>query len=216
LAACTQVAGRHLAFDGRLLHGALHALAFPTLEPYHRVSVLINIWHRHKPLNVSRLPADFATSLSNLLHVQSTVASQLEPRRAAPLDEAALPSAWHPVFAISLDGAADAADAAGDSEPAGDETSEWTSWKVGYIPLHSAVQATPNWQNLPASMGYPFRHLEVRLRHLEQRGRDGGGTLIPFVHLPNVELECDLWTDGARSQRKDWRDTATFLAEIGF
>ena len=27
------VAGKHLAFDGRLLHGAIHALEMPTNEP---------------------------------------------------------------------------------------------------------------------------------------------------------------------------------------
>jgi hypothetical protein len=35
------------------------------------------------------------------------------------------------------------------------------------------------------------------------------------MHLPDAELDCDLWSDGESSQRKDWLSIAVFLGELG-
>ena len=94
------------------------------------------------------------------------------------------------------------------------EDAPWMTCPVGYIPLASAVQVTPGWRCLSAStLGHPFRHLPLRLRHLPLRSLEEAGRM-PFVHSSRVELECDLWVDGAHSQRKDWRYVAMLLAEI--
>lgn len=55
--------GRHLLFDGRLLHGAPHELARQTEAPTWRGTVLVNLWARHKPCGVLRLPASKAREL---------------------------------------------------------------------------------------------------------------------------------------------------------
>ena len=50
--------GRHLAFDGRWLHGAPAALC-PSSLPYVRVTFLVNIWVNHKPVGVPRFRSAF-------------------------------------------------------------------------------------------------------------------------------------------------------------
>jgi hypothetical protein len=207
-----QVSGRHLAFDGRLLHGALHTLAAATPAPYVRVSVLVNIWHRHRPLHVERLPADFAAGLTKYRapvgHERDYHESEL------PLDE---PTAtWLSVVASSAE---DDYAAAGDG---GAIDAEWNSFQVGYIPLHPAVLAAPNWRVLSTrygiDIGAPFRHLPMRLRHLVPQLVQEPSSHPPrapaFVHVRGVELECDLWSDGDCSQRKDWLAVVVFLAEL--
>ena len=51
--------GKHLSFDGRLLHAAPHALA-PDTGPCTRITLLVNLWLRHRPHAVERLPATLA------------------------------------------------------------------------------------------------------------------------------------------------------------
>ena len=60
--------GKHVAFDGRLLHGV-----FPELTPGEatgdpasgsRVTFLVNIWLNHRPRDVRRLPDDVARALT--------------------------------------------------------------------------------------------------------------------------------------------------------
>ena len=57
--------GKHLAFDGRLLHGAPHTLA-ATAAPAHytRATILVNVWVGHRPAGLEPLPEDLATRLS--------------------------------------------------------------------------------------------------------------------------------------------------------
>ena len=59
------VAGKHLSFDGRLLHGALQALGPLSSELFVRTSILVNLWIGHTP-NAHRLPAALAAKLSNI------------------------------------------------------------------------------------------------------------------------------------------------------
>ena len=63
------VAGKHLCFDGRLLHGALHELgASSSTAPEHafvRTSILVNLWRGRQP-DACRLPPTVAATLSNL------------------------------------------------------------------------------------------------------------------------------------------------------
>lgn len=50
--------GKHIAFDGRWLHGAPHALARSAPPGYLRISFLVNIWCGWKPIGVEPLPSE--------------------------------------------------------------------------------------------------------------------------------------------------------------
>ena len=52
--------GKHIAFDGRLLHGAPRELAKPrhVEKGYTRVSFLVNIWLNYRPLAIEPLPEE--------------------------------------------------------------------------------------------------------------------------------------------------------------
>ena len=49
------VPGKHIAFDGRLLHGAIDELTQPApasadeAGPYTRVTLMVNVWVDHRP-----------------------------------------------------------------------------------------------------------------------------------------------------------------------
>ena len=70
--------GKHLVFDGRLLHGAPAHSAFrrgekttaspPTEESdEYRITFLVNVWERHKPAGVEPLPEEIRNSLQRSL-----------------------------------------------------------------------------------------------------------------------------------------------------
>ena len=68
---CHPIAGKHLAFDGRLLHGAPAELARPAPTGAEmaaceevRVTILVNLWP-YKPLGLRRLPDEVACELSS-------------------------------------------------------------------------------------------------------------------------------------------------------
>jgi hypothetical protein len=68
------VSGKHIAFDGRYLHGAPIGIA-PYLASYPprsqpRVTFLVNIWLNHKPANLTRmlLPSSLNPLFSQCLH----------------------------------------------------------------------------------------------------------------------------------------------------
>lgn len=48
--------GRHLAFNGRALHGCPVELAFARQKAYERQTVLVNIWLNHRPCGVEAAP----------------------------------------------------------------------------------------------------------------------------------------------------------------
>ena len=111
------VPGKHLAFDGRLLHGCPAEYSLPPAaaaapatsadrEPSAaeedtgslRLSLLVNVWRCHRPLAAHRLPAELATRLSsdpdgadgsNLFVLRGT---------AAPV----APAEWHGVVSVAL------------------------------------------------------------------------------------------------------------------
>ena len=72
--------GKHVSFDGRLLHGAPAVGLFgegvgPTCEvnrpestghSQKRITFLVNVWLNHRPAGVQRLPADIANVLADL------------------------------------------------------------------------------------------------------------------------------------------------------
>jgi hypothetical protein len=63
--------GKHLLFDGRLLHGCPSALAQPTqrpigTEPPLRVSLLVNLWLAHRPFLCEPLPVAWLARLTPL------------------------------------------------------------------------------------------------------------------------------------------------------
>ena len=72
------VPGKHLAFDGRLLHGCPTEYSLPPTAATEekpsaaeedagslRVSLLVNVWRCHRPLAAHRLPAELAARLSS-------------------------------------------------------------------------------------------------------------------------------------------------------
>ena len=66
------VAGKHLAFDGGLLHGVLSQLSSQATadqlaapDDWVRCTLLVNVWCNHRPLSAKRLPAGIAAQLSD-------------------------------------------------------------------------------------------------------------------------------------------------------
>ena len=51
------VPGKHLVFDGRMLHGALHDMQRLSDAPYVRISLLVNLWRGHTPSEAECVPA---------------------------------------------------------------------------------------------------------------------------------------------------------------
>ena len=47
------IPGRHIAFDGGLLHGGPAELATPFSNSGERLSLVVNIWLQHRPLGVT-------------------------------------------------------------------------------------------------------------------------------------------------------------------
>ena len=58
-------AGKHVAFDGRFLHGVLAALR-QSDSAGKRVTFLVNIWVHHRPLGVRRFPGELASRMAQL------------------------------------------------------------------------------------------------------------------------------------------------------
>lgn len=124
--------GKHLLFDGRLLHGCPSALAEPTerpvdSEPPLRVSLLVNLWLAHRPFLCEPLPAEWLARLAPTGAVDAL----------APLGT---PDA---VFAVSVDALDDAG-----AEPA----SGTTPADAGDGPAMLALVDTPHlrlWASAP-------------------------------------------------------------------
>ena len=112
------VAGKHLAFDGRLLHGALHELAAPGMaaevdgggseaaeegvaEATTRVTLLVNLWAGRTPAQLSRVPERVAAPLQP--HPYTLYPNQVAARPSNPIPTpnpnqiAARPLQPHPI-----------------------------------------------------------------------------------------------------------------------
>ena len=61
--------GKHVAFDGRLLHGASSSF-FPSLPdsssstPHKRITFLVNIWYSHIPIDADLLPDEYLAKMA--------------------------------------------------------------------------------------------------------------------------------------------------------
>ena len=98
-------AGKHIAFDGRLLHGAPHELAACTaLEeerhstaphrpsdgaPYVRTTILANIWCGHRPAGRERLSTALAKRLTPVKASLELTLSEDKAERASVVEEPA-------------------------------------------------------------------------------------------------------------------------------
>ena len=140
--------GKHLVFDGRLLHGALAHLsprAEPTAaaEPYERVTLLVNVWLGHRPCGLR--PLDACT------------AEQLSPIDGRPMLDL---TALQPVDAVDLSSCRLAA-----------EPSVGRIWRdePGSAPAHhsdgEAGEENEDYFEV-AGIEYPFYHPPVRMRQL--------------------------------------------------
>ena len=144
------VAGKHVAFDGGLLHGVLAEMssegpADPD-EPYVRCTLLVNIWCSHRPLAAVRLPAEIAATLSN------------SPQAAFFAGATAMPATLAPQPQPRGHGAG--------SHPDQDSAEDaWTAFDVGFIPERAVCAAHPDWHTMTVK-GFPFAHPSLGLRRL--------------------------------------------------
>jgi hypothetical protein len=160
------VAGKHLCFDGRLLHGALHELsasygAGQQQQEYVRTSILVNLWTGHAP-DAERLPLALASELSNLddvLHLDPSAACDVTPIERHPGSTAVL------------------------TEDAG-----WRKLRVGYTPCRGLVakHTVDEWRALVRLVGFPFCHPDVSVRRLPWGG--AGPHPPSIVRVSNVGL----------------------------
>lgn len=149
------VPGKHLAFDGRLLHGTLLELAPAAVEgeePYARTTVLVNIWHKHRPDPNStwRLPTELAEQLSPITDAASFFAAP------TPVTAEVAPPA---------------------------DADAWRQLKVGFAPLRALCEQTPGWRRLP--LGFPFFHGPVHVRGLPPQPAPGSrsASLVHVPHV---------------------------------
>ena len=146
--------GKHLAFDGRLLHGAIDELTLPPdaaaegaaqdaaqdAAAYTRVTLMVNVWVDHRPSRATRLPEDAAARLSDIKGF--TCFGTATP---VPL-EAASPSA-----PPTSDG--DGASAGAKAE------AEWRDLAVGFIPPRAVCRQFPDWRRAAEGGTPSFRAL---------------------------------------------------------
>ena len=153
--------GKHLAFDGRLLHGAIDELTHPPParageeaegasqeedKAYTRVTLMVNVWVDHRPSRAMRLPEDAAALLSNIKGVTSFETATPVPLEVTP--PPAPPSA-PPV------GSDDEAEVGARAEAG----AEWRELAVGFIPPRAVCRQFPDWRRA-AEVGTPsFRAL---------------------------------------------------------
>ena len=190
------VAGKHICFDGRLLHGALHDLlnegvATPPdaalapvepIEPYVRVSLLVNVWVGHRTADARRLPSELASRFSDLGEVASFAhATSYAPRCADPAAESA-------------------AGPRADDGSAGDGCDGWRYLRVGFVPAREHTDAFPGWRRYPG--GLPFFHPPIRVRGIPSAARAAaqcGGHAPPSLQRVAAELACQCWEEDAQT-----------------
>lgn len=142
-------AGKHLAFDGRLLHGALHEMSLPTEEPFVRVSVLVNMWLGHRPLGVMRLPKQMSQKLSMVDAADFASALPVEIKE-------------HQAHAQSRTVDEAGQQVATTSGPPQDDRSRLLT--VRFLPQKKLTQQFPDWHTW--QIGFPFFHPPVHVDHL--------------------------------------------------
>ncbi|RHY29189.1 hypothetical protein DYB32_005349, partial [Aphanomyces invadans] len=82
--------GKHITFDGELLHGAPSDLAFPHVneddDTSVRVTFLVNVWVNHIPIQSQRVDADVALSLKLSMDAVESLVLQTDTIEAAALE----------------------------------------------------------------------------------------------------------------------------------
>jgi hypothetical protein len=150
--------GKHLVFDGRLLHGAIDDLTHPAQgpsreahlsPPYTRVTLMVNIWVDHKPSRAMRLPEDAAAMLSDIEGFTCFDTAMPVPLEAAPRCAPPAPA---------------------DNASGGAKAEEWRELAVGFIPLRDLCRKFPDWRRA-AETGIPsfralFFHPALQVRFL--------------------------------------------------
>lgn len=160
---CSQpVAGKHLCFDGRLLHGALHELGAPSEDTYVRTSLLVNLWTAHQLGDgTTRLPAALAAQLSDEHALRLETARAVVPVEHPPgclgLMSAHVPSGGGALADVGSGGGAAAA---------GDDSEGWRQLQVRFTPLRLLCEREPEWRTLGRLVGFPFVHPSIAVRRL--------------------------------------------------
>ena len=185
--------GKHLAFDGRLLHGALHELGAPDAAPYVRSTLLVNLWLGHRPSGCERLPESLLGLLSDLQDplVQLEVAEPVEAVERPPACTALLSDLRGEAGTMAVlsidDGAKRAAGAAADTS---------RELRVGYTPLRRLRELTPDWRRIGALVGFPFMHPDIRVRRLPWR--QAGPCPPSLVRIRAIGLSLPVVGDAPR------------------
>ena len=162
-------AGKHIAFDGSLLHGAPIELALPAAKVARRgkrpkrVSLLVNVWLDHQPALAVHLPAELLSRLSPCL-------AQSPFRLEAPSLVLTIPSAKENLGAKRQRG--------GDGGGGGGGASDKASDRVDCC-----------WAVAQESEGECFLHLRLPVRQLTECPR-GASLQIDFGHGDAVLVEC--------------------------
>ena len=174
------IAGKHVAFDGSLLHGVLSQMspqAEADPEPFMRCTVLVNIWCNHRPLAAKRLPADIAAQLSHSPH-----AFDFAGANALPATLASRPPS-----------------VCGGEHQLGQEVIDevWTPFDVGFIPQRAVCAAHPEWETLASFRRFPFYHPSIGLRSLMSpplpaaQQSSKASAQPSLYHAPFVEMRLD-------------------------
>ena len=162
--------GKHLAFDGRLLHGCPYdgpqtgevaATAGAVSPEQLRVTILVNLWLGHRPHRVERLPQDLVSAVN---------AAQADAGEAA-----ASSSATGADSSLQFrSGAAAQVPAVWQDEPQGEAPPAWREFSIGsfnHPPIHLRP-LTNLWRRPPSA---PHAHfIEYSPLHLNLAG---GGDL---------------------------------------
>ena len=175
------VSGKHIAFDGGLLHGVLSQMSssHATAEdPFVRCTLLVNIWCNHRPLSARRLPADIAMQLSDSPDAVCFAAASPLPATLAP----------RPPSARGNDG---------EQQRRNGVAEAWDSFDVGFIPERTICDAHPGWETLTHRC-FPFAHPSIGLRYLmsplsptAQPPSKAAAAAPSLFYAPFVEMRLD-------------------------
>ncbi|CAK0816579.1 unnamed protein product, partial [Prorocentrum cordatum] len=167
------LAGKHLCFDGRLMHGALHDLGETSTEEYVRTTLLVNLWVGHRPGGTTaRLPGTVAAAMSDLDAVCFDRAREVRPVQRHP----------------------------GSMALASDAGAAWRSLRVNFAPLRQLCARQPDWRGLARLIGYPFAHPDVGVRWLPWHC--AGPRPPSLVLVPKVGLRLP-FENGAGEDEED-------------
>ena len=207
---------QHLAFDGRLLHGALHDLAPPSSEPsaFVRVTLLVNLWIDHAPVGARRLPSTLLDGLSDVcmptfcesMHPIAPVPMTIHDARGRTSDASdgrqlepatSLPP-WRSLSAAIIPPRGAASRGSSDRAHMPFEVSGLPEAPTACVEAPSLVHAAHAKVRLPSVRSQRLAAAATELRASgDWRARDGLMTLLPARDAAELKLASAGTADGA-------------------